>query len=94
MMSSTNRRGFALPAAIGALVIVGVLSSLIGGYYYLRIIVQLFMKSPEAGAPIAVPMRSGYVVAVLLVTGYLVLQFGVAPSRYIDLALAAAKSAV
>lgn len=76
------------------LVVLGVLTSVVGAYYYLRVIVQLFMKEPAPDAPIAVPMRSGYIVAVLVVTGYLVLQMGVAPGRYIELALAAAKSAV
>jgi NADH-quinone oxidoreductase subunit N len=76
------------------LVVLGVLSSLIGGYYYLRIIVCLFMKSPEPQAPVAVPMRSGYVVAVLVLAGYLVLHLGMAPGRYIELALAAAKGTV
>jgi len=76
------------------LVVLGVLSSVVGAYYYLRVIVQLFMKEPTPDAPIAVPMRSGYVVAVLAVAAYLVMHMGVAPGRFIELALAAAKSAV
>jgi NADH-quinone oxidoreductase subunit N len=74
------------------LVVLGVLTSAIGAYYYLRVIVFMFMKAPEPGAPLAVPMRSGYVVAALVVSGYLVLQLGVLPGETIDLALAAAKS--
>ena len=76
------------------LVVTGVLTSVIGAYYYLRVIVFLFMKSPEEGAPIALPMRSGYVVAALVVSGYLVLQLGVLPNRMIELALSAAKGLV
>ncbi len=72
------------------LVIVGVLSSVVGAYYYLRVIVYLFMKSPEPGAAIAVPMRSGYVVLALVLSGYFVLKMGVTPAPYIDLALSAA----
>jgi NADH-quinone oxidoreductase subunit N len=75
-------------------VVIAVLSSAIGAYYYLRVIVYMFMKEPERNAPIALPMRSGYVVVALLFSGYLVLQMGIAPSRYIELALAAAKGAV
>jgi NADH-quinone oxidoreductase subunit N len=72
-------------------VIIGVLTSVIGAYYYLRIVVYLFMKAPAEGAPVAVPMRSGYVVVALVVSGVLVLAMGLLPGRYIELALAAAK---
>jgi NADH-quinone oxidoreductase subunit N len=54
--------------------------------------VYLFMRAPAPGAAIAVPMRSGYVVVALVISGYLVLQLGVLPQRTIELALAAAKS--
>jgi NADH-quinone oxidoreductase subunit N len=73
-------------------VVIGVLTSVIGAYYYLRVIVFMFMKAPEAGQPIAVPMRSGYVVLALVISGVLVLQLGILPSKTIELALAAAKS--
>jgi NADH-quinone oxidoreductase subunit N len=72
------------------LVILAVLTSAVGAYYYLRVIVYMFMKSPEPGAPLAVPMRSGYVVLALVLSGYFVLKMGIMPSRYIELALAAA----
>jgi NADH-quinone oxidoreductase subunit N len=74
------------------LVILGVLSSVVGAYYYLRVIVFMFMKVPEAGRPVAVPMRSGYVVIALVLSGYFVLKMGVTPTRYIDMALAAAST--
>ncbi|MEY4577651.1 MAG: hypothetical protein RL701_2354, partial [Pseudomonadota bacterium] len=83
-------------AAVGSgnellwLVILGVLTSVIGAYYYLRVIVYLFMRAPEAGSPIAVPMRSGYIAVALVVSGYFVLKMGITPERYIELALAAA----
>ena len=72
------------------LVILGVLTSVVGAYYYLRVIVYMFMKAPEPGAPIAVPMRSGYVALALVVSGYFVLKMGVTPEPYIGMALAAA----
>ena len=71
------------------LAIIGVLTSAIGAYYYLRVIVFMFMKEPEPGAPVAVPMKSGYVAAALLVSGYFVIKMGVTPSNYVSLALAA-----
>jgi NADH-quinone oxidoreductase subunit N len=72
------------------LVILGVLTSVVGAYYYLRVIVYMFMKAPEPGAPIAIPMRSGYVALAIVVSGYFVLKMGITPARYIDLALVAA----
>jgi NADH-quinone oxidoreductase subunit N len=74
------------------LVVLGMLSSVIGAYYYLRVIVFMFMKVPEAGRPVAVPMRSGYVVAALVLSGYFVLKMGVTPTRYIEMALSAAST--
>jgi NADH-quinone oxidoreductase subunit N len=72
------------------LVILGVLTSAIGAYYYLRVIVFMYMKVPEPGAPVSTPMRSGYVVLALVLSGYFVLKMGITPERYIELALAAA----
>jgi NADH-quinone oxidoreductase subunit N len=69
----------------------GALTSAIGAYYYLRVLVFLFMREPAEGAEIAVPMRSGYVVAAMTVAGAFVLQMGIAPSGYLDLVAAAAK---
>ena len=46
--------------------------------------------SRRPGAPVAVPMRSGYVAAALLVSAILVLALGLTPTRYLDLAVGAA----
>lgn len=72
------------------LAVVGVVTSAIGAYYYLKVLVFLFMREPQPGAPIAVPMRSGYVNAALVVSAVLVLALGLGPSRYLDMALSAA----
>jgi NADH-quinone oxidoreductase subunit N len=72
------------------LVILGVLSSVIGAYYYLRVIVYMFMRAPEPDSPIAVPMRSGYVALAIVLAAYFVLKMGITPDRYIELALSAA----
>ena len=52
----------------------------------------MFMKEPEPGAPIAVPMKSGYVAAALVIAGFFVLDLGVMPSGLLELAAEAAQS--
>jgi NADH-quinone oxidoreductase subunit N len=85
---------FVFKAAIDAglywLAIVAFVNSVIGAYYYLRVLVYMYMREPAAGAPVAVPMRSGYVTAALLVSAALVFALGLAPTRYLDGALVAA----
>lgn len=84
-------------AAVGSggglvwLVVLGVLTSAFGAFYYLRVLVFMYMREPERGAPVAVPMRSWYVVIGLAVSAYFVLKIGVAPGHYLEFALAAAK---
>jgi len=76
------------------LVIVAALGSLIGAYYYLRVLVLLFMKEPTPEQTIAVPMKSGYVASALAFSALLVLVLGIMPSHYVELAIAAARSLV
>ena len=73
------------------LAILGVISSAVGAYYYLRVLVFLFMKQPEGGAVVAVPMRSFYVVSAVLLSSYFVIRMGLAPANYLELALSAAQ---
>jgi NADH-quinone oxidoreductase subunit N len=72
------------------LAILGVLSSAVGAYYYLKVLVYLFMKQPDQGQVLAVPMRSFYVVSALVLSTYFVLRMGIAPDHYLQLALSAA----
>lgn len=72
------------------LAVIGVLSSAVGAYYYLKVLVFLFMKQPEQGAPVAVPMRSAYVGTALFFSTYFVLRMGLAPTAYLALASDAA----
>ena len=65
--------------------LVAVISSAVGAYYYLRVLVYLFMKTPAKDAPVAVPMRSGYVVAALVIASYFVIRMGVTPESYLAL---------
>jgi NADH-quinone oxidoreductase subunit N len=89
---------YVLSAAVQAdmigLTIVAVLSSAVGAFYYLKVLVYLYMKSPEEGAPIAVPMKSSYVVFALVTAAYFVMKMGLTPARYLDAAVAAASGLV
>ena len=82
----------AMDAGYYSLAIIGFMNSVIGVYYYLRVMVFMYMREPAAGAPYAVPMRSGYVNAALIVSAILVLAIGIMPSMTIDMALKAATS--
>jgi NADH-quinone oxidoreductase subunit N len=85
---------FVFKAAIDSglywLTILGFVNSVVAAYYYLRVLVYMYMREPAAGAPVAVPMKSGYVTAALLVSAVLVLVLGLAPTRYLDAAVSAA----
>jgi NADH-quinone oxidoreductase subunit N len=72
------------------LAILAFVNSVIGAYYYLRVLVYMYMREPAAGAPVAVPMRSGYVTAALLVSAALVLALGLTPTHYLNMAVSAA----
>jgi NADH-quinone oxidoreductase subunit N len=82
----------AMDGGFYALTIVALLNSVIGAYYYLRVLVAMYMREPAAGAPIAVPMRSGYVTAALLFSAFLVIALGLTPALTLDLAKQAASS--
>jgi NADH-quinone oxidoreductase subunit N len=71
------------------LTVIAFLNSVIGAYYYLRVLVYMYMREPAAGAPIAKPMRSAYVAAALIVSAILVVVLGLTPGKSLDVALAA-----
>jgi NADH-quinone oxidoreductase subunit N len=79
-----------IDAGLYGLAVIALVNSVIAAYYYLRVLVYMYMREPAAGAPVAVPMRSGYVTAALVLSALLVLVFGLAPGRYLDLAVSAA----
>ncbi|HZU84591.1 MAG TPA: NADH-quinone oxidoreductase subunit N [Polyangiaceae bacterium] len=84
---------FVFKAAIDSglywLAVLALVNSVVGAYYYLRVLVYMYMREPAAGAPVAVPMRSGYVAAALLVSAVLVLALGLTPTHYLDIAVSA-----
>ena len=72
---------------------IGLLNSVVGAYYYLRVLVYMYMREPAPGAPIATPMRSGYVATALVVAALLVLGIGLLPGFSLEAAaLATLKS--
>ena len=83
----------AIDSGFYALTIIAFINSVIGAYYYLRVLVAMYMREPAAGAPIAVPMRSGYVTAPRCSSSaILVLALGLVPAKSLDLAVQAATS--
>jgi NADH-quinone oxidoreductase subunit N len=73
-------------AAVGAgytwLAILGVLMSVISAYYYLRLVVLMYFRTPEeAAAPVATPLG----LAALVVAALVLVQFGIFPSTLLDL---------
>ena len=80
----------AIDSGFYALTVVAFLNSVIAVYYYLRVMVFMYMREPAAGAPVATPMRSGYVTAALLLSAILVVLLGIVPSQSLDMAIKAA----
>jgi NADH-quinone oxidoreductase subunit N len=79
----------AMDAELYALAIIGLLNSVLGAYYYLRVLVFMYMREPEPGAPVAKPMSSGYVSTALVLAALLVLALGLLPGTSLDVAAAA-----
>jgi NADH-quinone oxidoreductase subunit N len=79
----------AIDSQLNVLAVIGLLNSVVGAYYYLRVMVYMYMREPEPGAPIATPMRSGFVVAALILAAVLVLVLGILPGSSLDVAAAA-----
>src|ERR1700704_2727473 len=78
----------AIKAGLFALAVIGVVTSVIGAYYYLMIVKIMYFDEP---APGFVPMRLELRL-VLGVTGLFVMLFGAYPRPLVDAAAAAAKS--
>ena len=80
----------AIDSGFYTLTVIAFLNSVIGVYYYLRVMVFMYMREPAAGAPIATPMRSGYVTAALVLSAVLVVLLGIMPGQSLDMAIKAA----
>ena len=74
----------ALQANLVGLVIIGVLNSAVGAYYYLRIIVVMYMREARGEVPVSpVPFGLGTALALSLVA---TIYLGVLPGRVLDYA--------
>ncbi|MEJ7734568.1 MAG: NADH-quinone oxidoreductase subunit N [Polyangiaceae bacterium] len=84
---------YVLRASIGAglytLSVILVLNSALAAYYYLKVLVYMYMREPAPGAPLARPMKSGYVVGALLISAVLVIGLGLWPQRSLQAATSA-----
>jgi len=80
----------AMGAGLYPLAVILLLNSVLSAYYYLRVLVFMYMREPAPGAPVATPMRSGYVTTALVVAGILVLILGIWPTTSLQLAVEAA----
>jgi NADH-quinone oxidoreductase subunit N len=80
----------AIDSGLYWLAIVAFVNSVIGAYYYLRVLVYMYMREPAAGGAVAIPMRSAYVATALTVTAILVIALGLAPMRSLAAAVTAA----
>jgi NADH-quinone oxidoreductase subunit N len=79
----------AIDAEMYVLAIIGLLNSIIGAYYYLRVMVYMYMREPIPGAPIATPMQSGFVASALVIAAVLVLLLGILPGPSLEVAVGA-----
>ncbi|HVU01952.1 MAG TPA: NADH-quinone oxidoreductase subunit N [Polyangiaceae bacterium] len=76
----------AMDSGLYTVAVVGMLNSVIGAYYYMKVMVHLYMREPAPGAPFAVPMRSGLVASALVIAAVLVLVLGTMPGRLLEMA--------
>jgi NADH-quinone oxidoreductase subunit N len=85
---------YIVKASMGAglypLAVILLVNSVLSAYYYLRVLVYMYMREPAPGAPIAKPMRSGYVATALVVAGVLVVLLGLWPTTSLQIAVEAA----
>jgi NADH-quinone oxidoreductase subunit N len=79
----------AIDAELYALTVIGLLNSILGAYYYLRVMVFMYMREPEPGAPVATPMKSGMVASALVIAAAFVIAIGLFPDTLLSMARAA-----
>src|SRR3984893_370589 len=76
----------AVKAGYTWLAIIGVLTSVVSVFFYLRVVVMMYMTT--TGAPARFPPAPRTVAAALIVSAVLILYLGILPSRVLDLAAA------
>jgi len=75
----------AVKAGYVGLAIIGVLNSALSVYFYLRVTVMMYMRSPEKEPAGGLDFSPGMVIA-LLITVFFTLQMGIFPAEYLNLA--------
>ena len=80
----------AIGAGLYPLGVILLLNSVLGAYYYLRVLVFMYMREPAPGAPFAKPMKSGYVTTALVIAAVAVVALGLWPTTSLEVALRAA----
>jgi NADH-quinone oxidoreductase subunit N len=76
----------AVRAGYTGLAIIGVLTSVISVFFYLRIVVQMYMTPSDA--PVHVPVVPKVAAGALVVSAILIFYLGILPTRILDLAAA------
>ena len=74
----------AIDANLMFLVVVGLVNSLIGAYYYLKVVVVMYMQEPAQGTAPAKPMRAPMLATALLIAAILVLALGMYPETMLN----------
>jgi NADH-quinone oxidoreductase subunit N len=74
----------AMEAGMTTLVVIALVNTVIGAYYYLRVLVFMYMREPEPEAPVAVTMQSPMLAVALIIAAALVLWIGVLPATAVD----------
>ena len=75
----------AVKAGYVGLAIIGVLNSALSVYFYLRVTVMMYMRSPDKEPAGGLDFSPGMVIA-LLITVFFTLQMGIFPADYLNLA--------
>jgi NADH-quinone oxidoreductase subunit N len=73
------------------LAVVAVLFSLIGAFYYLRIIKLMYFDAPESHVPIAVPLDNGVLISL---NGLVVLALGIMPGTFMSVCAVAVQQSL
>jgi NADH-quinone oxidoreductase subunit N len=75
----------AIRSELYGLAVIGVLNAVVAAYYYIRVVVQMYMRQPEAEEPGAPAPVSFSTALVLVMSGAGVLVLGLAPGWLLDL---------
>jgi NADH-quinone oxidoreductase subunit N len=79
----------AVDVELYTLAALGLFNSVLGAYYYLKVLVYMYMREPKVGAAVALPMKSGITVAALVIAAVFVLGLGIWPDTLLGIAEAA-----